>query len=46
MSQDKDKTVETLEVRGICAAIQAMGMPTFENLEKLLDKFGYQLIKK
>lgn len=37
---------ESAIVRGICAAIQAMALPTFKNLSDLLDKFGYNLKKR
>jgi len=43
---EKDKVVETIDVRGICASIQAMAMPNFENLRQILEKFGYTLVKK
>jgi hypothetical protein len=39
------KVKESMVVRGICASIQAMQMPTFENLAELLKKFGYALSK-
>jgi hypothetical protein len=41
-----NKTKESMLVRGICAAIQAMVYPTFENLSNLLEKVGYVLKKK
>lgn len=40
-----DKQKESVEVRGICAAIQSMTYPGFEELRKLLRKVGYDLIK-
>lgn len=40
-----DKTQESITVRGICAAIQSMAMPSFENLRQILLKFGYSLKK-
>lgn len=41
-----EKAKEAMMVRGICAAIQAMSMPTFNNLNDLLSRFGYTLSKK
>lgn len=43
--QQKKREVESIEVRGICATIQAMKYPSFTNLEDLLLKFGYRLTK-
>lgn len=39
------KQQETVEVRGIAAAIQAMSFPTFQNLGELLGVFGFKLVK-
>ena len=40
-----DKQRESVEVRGICAAIQSMAYPDFAALRKLLRQIGYDLIK-
>lgn len=40
-----NKQDETIIVRGIAAAIQAMAMPTFENLATMLNQYGYTLVK-
>lgn len=42
----EDKAKDTVILRGICATIDKMGMPTFDNLKELLSKFGYTLTKK
>lgn len=39
----KDKIEESIWVRGVCAAIQAMAMPTLDSLINLFDKAGYTL---
>lgn len=39
------KQKETVILRGICAAIQAMHMPNFQNLRDELSKFGWTLIR-
>lgn len=39
------KVNESTILRGICASIQAMAFPTFENLNKLLNQFGYKIVK-
>ncbi len=36
---------ESIIVRGICAAIQKMGLPLFKNLADMLQQFGYKLTK-
>lgn len=36
---------EVIAVRGIAAAIQAMHAPFFKNLDDLLRKEGYKLVK-
>jgi len=41
----EDKIKESITVRGICEAIQAMHTPTFNNLAELLKQFGYTLVK-
>lgn len=41
----KQRTKESVEVRGVCAAIQAMAYPSFEDLNKQLNIFGYHLVK-
>lgn len=40
-----DKAKEATIVRGIAASIQAMVMPTFENLNKIIGEFGYKIVK-
>lgn len=39
------KVKEVIEVRGIAAAIQAMAAPTFNNLDDMLKKLGWKLIR-
>lgn len=44
-TKSKDEMVrETIAVRGVAAAIQAMHTPTFENLDYLLRKEGYRIV--
>jgi len=42
----EDKIKESITLRGICEALQAMHMPSFDNLKEILEKFGYTIIKK
>ena len=42
----KDKGTGSIIVRGICALIATMGMPTLSNLKQTLEKFGYTIVKK
>lgn len=44
--QKEKKFKESIILRGICASIGAMSMPTFYNLKEMLALFGYDLIKK
>lgn len=37
---------QSIIIRGIAAAIQAMHMPTFTNLQELLAKFGWKLTRE
>lgn len=46
MATIQEKVQESVKVRGICASIQAMTLPTFENLKALLEAEGYKLVKK
>lgn len=39
------KEKQSIIVRGIAAQIQAMHMPTFENLKDILAKFGWKLTR-
>jgi len=39
------KERQTIMVRGIAAAIQAMAMPTWDSLRDLLSKFGWKLTR-
>lgn len=41
----KKRENQSIIVRGIAAAIQAMHMPTFENLKDLLARFGWKLTR-
>lgn len=41
----KKRENQSIIVRGIAAAIQAMHMPTFDNLKEMLSKFGWKLIR-
>lgn len=41
-----DKVKESVIVRGICAAIQAMQMPSFQNLIDYLKRYGYSVTKE
>jgi len=43
-SQKRDR--QSIIVRGIAAAVQAMAMPTFDNLKVLLSKFGWKLTRE
>lgn len=43
MSDNKDKEKESITIRGIAAAIQAMKFPTFENLKELIKAAGFKL---
>lgn len=36
---------QSIIVRGIAAAIQAMSMPTWENLRDMVSKFGWKLTR-
>lgn len=38
-----EKVKESINLRGICAAIQAMAMPTMQNLDDMLKKYGYTI---
>jgi len=40
---DLKKEEEVIIVRGIAAALQAMAMPTFDALKKVLRLFGFNL---
>jgi len=44
LSQD-ELVREIIKVRGIAAALQAMKSPLFTDLNKLLEKEGYHLVK-
>jgi len=37
---------ESIQVRGVCASIQAMAMPTINNLISLFEKVGIKLKKE
>lgn len=39
------KERQTIMVRGIAAAIQAMAMPTWDSLKDILSKFGWKLTR-
>lgn len=43
--ENPDRIKESITLRGICAAIQSMAMPSFENLRQFLLKYGYSLKK-
>jgi hypothetical protein len=43
---NNQKVKESIIVRGIAAAIQAMTMPVFNNLRDMLNTHGYDLVKK
>jgi hypothetical protein len=43
MSAVDKRTRESITLRGIAASIQAMAMPTFNNLKELLSKYGWRL---
>jgi hypothetical protein len=36
---------DSIKVRGIAAAIQSMSFPSFKNLDELLNKVGYKIVK-
>lgn len=36
---------ESIKVRGVAAAIQSMSFPSFKNLDELLNKVGYKIVK-
>ncbi len=42
-TQDQ-KIKESITIRGICSAIQAMSFPTFENLNEMLKRYGLKLV--
>lgn len=42
-SSEEEKVKESITLRGICASIQAMAMPTMKNLTNLLLKMGYKI---
>lgn len=42
---DRKKEQQSIIVRGIAAAIQAMHMPTFANLKDMVSKFGWTLTR-
>jgi hypothetical protein len=43
---ENEKVKESITIRGVCASVQAMAMPTLENLLSLLAKAGIHLEKK
>jgi len=43
MKPDVKRERQTIMVRGIAAAIQAMHTPTFQSLKDILAKFGWKL---
>lgn len=45
MSAYSKKEKQSIIVRGIAAQIQAMAMPTIDNLREILLKFGYKLTR-
>lgn len=38
------KVKESIIVRGVCASIQNMSMPTFKNIEELFEKAGFKIV--
>lgn len=42
---NNSRSKQTTIVRGICAVLQGMAMPTMQNLDDELRKFGYTIIK-
>lgn len=46
MATRKNKSTESVIVRGIAASIQAMAYPDFSSLSTMLEQHGYKLIKQ
>lgn len=44
--KQNDLVKEVATVRGIAASIQAMVSPTFASLKRILNSFGFDLVKK
>ncbi len=44
--KDPNKVKESIEIRGVCATILEMGMPTLDNLIELLANVGLNVVKK
>lgn len=44
-NKKRDLVEESIKVRGLAAAIQSMSFPNFKNLNDLLNKIGYKLVK-
>lgn len=40
-----DKVKESVVIRGICNSLDKMHMPTIANVNALLEKFDYKIIK-
>lgn len=45
MSANNKKQKQSIIIRGIAASIQAMHMPTFQNLKDILAKFGWNITR-
>jgi len=41
MAEDNKKVQESTVLRGVCASIQSMAFPSFDNLIKLMKDNGY-----
>ena len=46
MATRKNKSTESVIVRGIAASIQAMAYPDFSSLSTILEQHGYKLTKQ
>ncbi len=42
--ETREKVKDSIAIRGVCAAVQAMSMPTIYNLQQLLEHAGYRII--
>lgn len=45
MEKNEKRSKQTTIVRGICEVLSRMAMPTLQNLDDELKKFGYTVIK-
>lgn len=41
--EQNEKVKESIIIRGVCSAVQAMSMPTIYNLQQLLQQAGFNI---